>query len=106
MLAFDGNNLPNMTSAAAVSLCRGRSGWNGGIRTPGRHINSVLPCRLATFQNLVDNTGFEPANSHYFSVQGRCHLVRRLAHFFLSPLTIFRSEERRVGKECRSRWSP
>src|SRR5690348_18319900 len=24
----------------------------------------------------------------------------------LVPLTILRSEERRVGKECRSRWSP
>ena len=24
----------------------------------------------------------------------------------LCPSTIFRSEERRVGKECRSRWSP
>ena len=24
---------------------------------------------------------------------------------YLSP-TLFRSEERRVGKECRSRWSP
>ena len=23
-----------------------------------------------------------------------------------SPSTAFRSEERRVGKECRSRWSP
>ena len=26
--------------------------------------------------------------------------------FFKNPLEIFRSEERRVGKECRSRWSP
>ena len=26
--------------------------------------------------------------------------------FFLFPLFLFRSEERRVGKECRSRWSP
>src|SRR5947207_10405592 len=24
----------------------------------------------------------------------------------ISPITLFRSEERRVGKECRSRWSP
>src|SRR3712207_4101194 len=24
----------------------------------------------------------------------------------LYPITLFRSEERRVGKECRSRWSP
>ena len=25
---------------------------------------------------------------------------------FIAPLTLERSEERRVGKECRSRWSP
>ena len=24
----------------------------------------------------------------------------------VDPVTLFRSEERRVGKECRSRWSP
>ena len=24
----------------------------------------------------------------------------------LGPICLFRSEERRVGKECRSRWSP
>ena len=29
---------------------------------------------------------------------------RDLAEYF--PSTILRSEERRVGKECRSRWSP
>ena len=26
--------------------------------------------------------------------------------YMLSPLVLTRSEERRVGKECRSRWSP
>ena len=25
---------------------------------------------------------------------------------YKTPLYVFRSEERRVGKECRSRWSP
>src|ERR1035441_6487453 len=29
-----------------------------------------------------------------------------LLHVSAYPLTIARSEERRVGKECRSRWSP
>ena len=41
-------------------------------------------------------------------------LVRRLAHHMMAKLPanvevddlIQRSEERRVGKECRSRWSP
>ena len=30
--------------------------------------------------------------------------VRRAGYWF--PAVILRSEERRVGKECRSRWSP
>src|SRR5256885_13486571 len=35
------------------------------------------------------------------------HLVRWAAAHYLSPLGLaIRSEERRVGKECRSRWSP
>ena len=40
------------------------------------------------------------------------YLVRRHAEVqvkwsgFLKPLFVLRSEERRVGKECRSRWSP
>ena len=32
------------------------------------------------------------------------NLEKRLMHYTTNPL--FRSEERRVGKECRSRWSP
>src|SRR2546422_10596984 len=32
--------------------------------------------------------------------------VGRLAHALAADDTLFRSEERRVGKECRSRWSP
>ena len=32
--------------------------------------------------------------------------VRFLTEHQFSPLIAFRSEERRVGKECRSRWSP
>ena len=30
----------------------------------------------------------------------------RLPKSFMAQNTVFRSEERRVGKECRSRWSP
>ena len=37
------------------------------------------------------------------SVQSLCRMVPR---FHLKILTFLRSEERRVGKECRSRWSP
>src|SRR2546422_8247104 len=33
-------------------------------------------------------------------------VVARTAERIYMPLTVGRSEERRVGKECRSRWSP
>ena len=43
-------------------------------------------------------TGASPAHSY--------HLVTAV-FYCLGPVTLFwRSEERRVGKECRSRWSP
>ena len=32
--------------------------------------------------------------------------VRRITDPVVKPFSILRSEERRVGKECRSRWSP
>ena len=32
--------------------------------------------------------------------------IHLYSNFYTSKLTILRSEERRVGKECRSRWSP
>src|SRR5258708_11551750 len=33
-------------------------------------------------------------------------MIATIVIITISPLTHFRSEERRVGKECRSRWSP
>ena len=33
-------------------------------------------------------------------------LIGAVCNIVLDPIFIFRSEERRVGKECRSRWSP
>src|SRR2546422_174232 len=33
-------------------------------------------------------------------------LIAGVAHDLNNPLASVRSEERRVGKECRSRWSP
>ena len=32
--------------------------------------------------------------------------VRVRVRVFIKPIPLSRSEERRVGKECRSRWSP
>src|ERR1051326_1025944 len=39
-------------------------------------------------------------------LERRSHALRRLFVFPLDSQKLERSEERRVGKECRSRWSP
>ena len=47
--------------------------------------------------------------SEYFDLQPEVSYVQRGYWFDQTPLydaTYVRSEERRVGKECRSRWSP
>ena len=41
----------------------------------------------------------------YFEGQTSCEEERELRSFFTQE-NVPRSEERRVGKECRSRWSP
>ena len=43
--------------------------------------------------------------------EGMLELIDKHGHYYhmrlyVSAPSIFRSEERRVGKECRSRWSP
>ena len=35
-----------------------------------------------------------------------CYVDKNRITPLLNPLEVLRSEERRVGKECRSRWSP
>ena len=37
---------------------------------------------------------------------GKSLLISTLEAYFQGKRELFRSEERRVGKECRSRWSP
>ena len=41
-----------------------------------------------------------------FASEEMAHLAYKEASQTLSDAVITRSEERRVGKECRSRWSP
>src|SRR2546427_35413 len=93
--------LQQLNQAAAVptaALLAG--GW-----LPHRYearTRSILWC-------LPDGPATEPFHDEYIS---RC-LQRRLLNQFIRPRTPLaglcaesRSEERRVGKECRSRWSP
>ena len=46
---------------------------------------------------------FEVAGTHIFSMSA---IVMVLFFVFAIIVVGYRSEERRVGKECRSRWSP
>ena len=50
------------------------------------------------FYEYPDGSGYEGR----FTKCGICVLMKELGLYDLTP----RSEERRVGKECRSRWSP
>src|SRR2546426_2969881 len=76
-------------------------------------LQSVMPhhCLTADVEEIVARI---PAlASHQGAVQGRAMLTRRatpvpfecVVRGYISG-SAWRSEERRVGKECRSRWSP
>jgi len=70
------------------------TGWNGAVE-----LNLVSD---VTFGFLDPTIGFEPTEVELDSYN---RLDFRLGYRF-SKYDIERSEERRVGKECRSRWSP
>ena len=60
---------------------------------------------IAGFQaSLAD--GARPANIHLLEDLAERTADDPLHAFFCRVLHVTRSEERRVGKECRSRWSP
>ena len=42
----------------------------------------------------------------FFGIEGLTVLQQRTIALFVFAALMWRSEERRVGKECRSRWSP
>src|SRR2546423_10782146 len=55
--------------------------------------------------NAILNTDLFAAYNHY--MDRRQYIRRRsIKHYRYMRYTLLRSEERRVGKECRSRWSP
>ncbi len=64
--------------------------------------------------NVVDNpSALSAFASDFASLPGKKVLIHgggkeatRLSSRLDIPTTMIRSEERRVGKECRSRWSP
>src|SRR2546429_4552384 len=68
--------------------------WRLAVRLGGRRLSRKL-FRTALARDPLD------ARVRYFT-QG----LRRRGRRMFDELLSWRSEERRVGKECRSRWSP
>src|ERR1035437_10027897 len=62
-----------------------------------------LPKRWSSMTASVSGRNFRVFWSTFFRSSGR-HLL--MAFQSCTTAGIYRSEERRVGKECRSRWSP
>src|SRR2546430_6834866 len=78
-------------------------------------VTGVQTCALPIFLDVAGQVCWQGSVEH--SAEGLAELRRRLARFGPpaslpiaierpSGLVVDRSEERRVGKECRSRWSP
>src|SRR5690606_40578128 len=69
------------------------------------HVTGVQTCALPILRAVTHNDHFIQ-----FAQNGLQYDVQRSAfttlHFYSSLKKMLRSEERRVGKECRSRWSP
>ncbi len=73
-----------------------------GIRdVPGDWSSDVCSSDLSARHNSR-NGNRTHKQSHQLNETNKSHILFR----FLFVVFAFRSEERRVGKECRSRWSP
>src|ERR1043166_419115 len=58
----------------------------------------------ALFGKLMDDSGSVQTIAHFMS--GKLGQRRAILAVVLAGALVTRSEERRVGKECRSRWAP
>ena len=75
-----------------------------------RYFEEGAPVKAGALLYKLDAAGFaaqvraaaaELANPHF-----RISYIREASRIMISNCSCMRSEERRVGKECRSRWSP
>jgi len=68
------------------------------------HLHTNLSVPISTFSIV----GYDPNNNDFgVAVQSKFFAVGAVVPFAEAGVgAIARSEERRVGKECRSRWSP
>src|SRR2546429_3874097 len=70
-------------------------------------VTGVQTCALPIFVEIIlEWKVFGPHRRIVDGVIQIDHFVERILRFLFAFEDIYRSEERRVGKECRSRWSP
>ena len=80
--------------------------WGGSVlgsatttlTAPGLGDNAFGTGGSGTTINVGSTTGFPTSGTNYITIGGE--------DISYTGVTATRSEERRVGKECRSRWSP
>src|SRR6266545_393537 len=106
-------------AAEAATLAHGASQQAGAALTAARRRHADLGAALVSARERHEQVATLEEEAGYLArladllVAFRLHLVSRLgrrlsaeAATLFGELTDHRSEERRVGKECRSRWSP
>src|SRR5256885_7145543 len=80
-----------------------------GVQTCALPILPIICLMSFTCRNTIDSKSF--CLKFYIRIQLFCGFTKCLHSFCKDTSSrceqcFFRSEERRVGKECRSRWSP
>ena len=75
-------------------------------RTAGVALAFLGACPTARFAAQTIDTIVVVTHNVYDRKRDAPKLVARVGNALHIPTRAWRSEERRVGKECRSRWSP
>src|SRR3712207_5694337 len=89
------------------STAPAESGGHGAPTTPEGY--GTMP-QEAIVRDLITDTLTDAADHDLIEAEGREHLKKQILKAIKKHTDVHaeevRSEERRVGKECRSRWSP
>src|SRR3712207_2238033 len=82
------------------------SGWDSLVWVVGNAVQTAHFFQSAFGMELVAYSGPETGNRDHHAFVLRSGAARFVVQGAYDPDSPLRSEERRVGKECRSRWSP
>src|ERR1041385_6440052 len=101
----DGKTISTTAIQKALDEC-GRSGGGTVLFRPGTYLSQPLTLRTKTRLSLEKGALLKATDERSdFEIEGRANSFNPfIGGNDLEEIT--RSEERRVGKECRSRWSP